>query len=606
MCGIAGLYRLTGNAEPPELLRRVREMTGAMVHRGPDGDGLWKSADHRCVLGHRRLSIVDLSDAGQQPMVSDAGQHALTFNGEVYNFKELRAVFERQGETFRSRTDTEVLLKGLMREGPYYLTRLDGMFALALYDVARGELLLARDAFGEKPLYYCEVDGYFAFASELSALTRLPGFDGTIEADDVARYLAFQMVPGARTIYARVRRLLPGHMLRVTARGVGDPHCFAPLDFHASEPSLAAPWPSIREAADELEAHLATAIERRLMADVPVGCFLSGGVDSSTTTAIAVRRLGTPVKTFSIGFKGEPYSEYAQALEMSQHLGTEHVALDMPARAYVDLLDTVATIDEPNLDSSCAPTWLVSQLARQHVTVALTGDGGDELFGGYGRYQECMFEASRRTFEIARREWHTGVDYSRRLMVFREPDLTALFGYVPSGLSDTALAYRRHIDASAAPLLHRLRAADTHFYLPVVLAKVDRMSMKHSLECRTPFFSPEVSAFARRLPTESLVANGYGKAVLREVASRYFPKEWIYREKRGFGMTPGQREVADGLLVRLRQRVASGICQLTAFMPADRLKAALDGSLAQSGFYHTWALLLLDLWLERNPWRAAA
>lgn len=600
MCGIAGLYSLSERPDPQARLRDMARMVASMNHRGPDGEGVWSSRNGRCVLGHRRLSIVDLSHAGQQPMVSDSGREVIAFNGEVYNFLELRDALERQGETFRSRSDTEVLLKGLVREGPNFLTRLDGMFALALYDETRDEVLLARDMFGEKPLYFTLVDEVIAFASEIGALQSLPGFDSTITRDEVGLYLAFQMVPGARTIYSNVRRLLPGHMVRISARGVSDPLPFGTLDCHSGEAPA-----SMKEAADELEAHLSTAIQRRLIADVPVGCFLSGGVDSSTTTAIAVRRLGTPIKTFSIGFQGEAYSEYEQALEMARHLGTDHVAMDMPPVTYRDLIDTVATIDEPNFDSSCAPTWLVSQLARQHVTVALTGDGGDELFGGYGRYQETMFEAGRRPYEMKRREWHAGMDYSRRVLVFREADVGQLLGQVPSSLSDTMLAYRRYIDTSAAPLVHRLRMSDVSFYLPVVLAKVDRMSMKHSLECRTPFFAPEVVDFARRLPPDLLVSGGYGKAVLREVATRHFPRDWIYREKRGFGLSPAQREVASGLLTRLRERLRDGSCRLVAFMPADKLKASLDGWLSERGFYHTWALLLLDLWLERNPWRTA-
>lgn len=601
MCGIAGIYDLAGRFGREQLQQLATAMASRLRHRGPDDQGIWLSGDGRCVLAHRRLSVLDVSTAGHQPMVSDDGRHVICYNGELYNFRELRTAAEARGQQFHSHCDTEVWLDGLSHEGSHFLTRADGMFALAFYDNQSGELLLARDPFGEKPLYYALIDGALAFASELSALQLLPGFDATISADQLALYLAFQQAPEPATIYRQVRKLEPGQAMRVGRQGAAEPFRYCHFDCHDSGQSR-----SLDDAADELEALLTSSIQRRLVADVPLGCFLSGGVDSSTVVALITQRLGLPIQTFSIGFAGVAESEHEDAAAIARHLGAQHTSRVIAPAAYLELIDTIAAMDEPNADTSCIPTYLVSALAREQVTVAVTGDGADELFGGYSRYAQCLAAAAGREQQMASRQWHLGRDYySGRVLVYQEAELRSLFGRVPGALVDKLLAARRFIDLSAAPPLHRLRLSDIRNYLPLVLAKVDRMSMQHALECRTPFLSPDIAAFAARLPAQLLLQDGVAKAVLRRLAARYLPAEWIYRPKRGFSIDPLNAELRQAVSGRLLHRLQRGESRLSALFPADPLRAFVAAELPGLGFYHGWALLLLDLWLERNPWRRA-
>lgn len=602
MCGVAGLFNISGRLAPAEMQSIAAAMAAKMAHRGPDDAGVWVSEDGLCALSHRRLSIIDTSSAGHQPMVSRDGSHALTFNGELYNFLELREAFEAAGEAFCGGSDTEVLLAGLRRRGVDFLTYMDAMFAIGWYDAERRELVVARDAFGEKPLYYTYQNGLFAFASELQALTVLPGFDATVTSDSIAAYLIFQHPPAPLSIYAQCRKLAPGCYLRVGADGPREQTRY----FNFLTTGDDHPGASLDEQADKLEEVLLRSLRRRLISDVPLGAYLSGGVDSSTTVALMTRRLNRSLSTFSIGFAGIPESEHVEARATAHLLGTQHTEELIDPAGFGVLADLAAHMDEPNSDSSCVPTFAISRLARRQVTVVITGDGGDELFGGYNRYFDCIAAAQGRAADMAARSWHLGRDYSYRVLTFLDRQIEQLFGTVPPRTADLLLTWRRRVDLDARPILNRLREADIDYYLPVVLAKVDRMSMLHSLEARTPYLAAEVAAFAAGLPQAHLYDGSRGKLVLRRVGERLLPKEWLDRPKRGFGIDPLHGKARDSVLARLGDLVREPDCRLHQFIPRAVTEALLNDQFRVWGFYHAWAFLVLELWLRNHPHRVGA
>lgn len=601
MCGIAGIILKrgqpgaadTGAIDTGAIARRMADL---MAHRGPDDAGVWVSPDGRVALSQRRLAIIDLSPAGHQPMTGRSGRTHIVFNGEIYNFPDLRARFEAEGVAFRSESDTEVLLEALERSGAAALDTLDAMFAFAWYDEASARLMLARDIFGEKPLYYTDNDTCFAFASELSALAEVPGFDDRIDGDTIARYLAYQYVPAPETIYRGARKLPPGHLLLREADGTittREHYRFVP-------DGPAEPARSPTEAADELEAILVRSVRRRLISDVPLGAFLSGGVDSSVVVALAARVLGQPVKTFTIGFDGFVESEHRDAAEVAALLGTDHheQVLAPDSAGLCEHLGRV--LDEPNADSSCLPTFLLSRFTREAVTVALSGDGGDELFGGYGRYIATVDEAEQAE-RLGMRGFSPGAAYwSARLLVFPESEIQALAGGVPAALVDELRAARASLDADPRPLVHRLREADVRMYMPgAVLAKVDRMSMQSSLEVRAPLLGREVAAFAMRLAASECVRDGAGKHVLKEVARRYLPAAIIDRPKRGFGLPMGLWG-AEALLPAARALLLAGPACLAAWIPRERIAGYLDRMARDFSAYRVWALLVLEFWLRTH------
>lgn len=603
MCGIAGLVNLGGGLAPAQLAAIAKGMADLMPYRGPDDTGVWVDETGFCALAHRRLSIIDTSAAGHQPMASADGQHVVAFNGELYNFLELRRDAEALGETFASHCDTEVFLAGLRREGAYFLTRVDAMFAIAWYDATRRELLLARDPFGEKPLYYTEQHGVFAFASELHALTALPGFDPAISHGAISAYLAFQKVPAPATLYDRCRQLGPGQYLRIGRDGPASAAKYHHFVCVGERPAGA----SLEERADELEELLLTALRRRLIADVPLGAFLSGGMDSSTAVALISRRLNRSLKTFSIGFSGVEESEHLDARAMAEHIGTDHVDAMIAPEDYATLADIAARMDEPNADSSCVPTHAISALARQQVTVAITGDGGDEMFGGYGRYVHCLAAAAEHEAEMADRRWHLGRDYfsNRRFMVFADDLLTRIFGGVPALTADYLLDWRRRLDLDTRPIIDRLREADVAVYLPVVLAKVDRMSMLTSLECRTPYLSVDVARFAAGLAPDLLIQGDRTKRVLRTLAERYLPKALLDKPKRGFGVDPRNAVARQAVTERLAGLLGEEDARLRQWFSPPAVDRLLGTHLPNTGFYTLWSFLILELWLRSHPHRAS-
>ena len=600
MCGIAGIVDLAGRWNREELSRIAAAMADTMPYRGPDDRGVWLSADGRCALSHRRLSIIDTSSGGHQPFVLGDGRHALSFNGEIYNYLELRQELEARGHAFTTRSDTEVLLHLLAEHGERAIERLDGQFGFAYWHAAERQLLLARDPFGEKPLYWSQGDGWFAFASELHALVKVPGFDPTIDADTIAEYLALQYIDAPRSIYRHAHKLKPGHWLRLDAGGatrIGRHFQFAPRGgVRPSRP--------MGELAEELEDILLRLIRRRMIADVPLGAFLSGGVDSSTVVALMTKALGGTVKTFSIGFENAPdETEHLFARQIAQHLGTDHHdrVLELDVLPLMHHIGSV--LDEPNGDSSCLPTFLVSKIAKEQVTVCLSGDGGDEMFGGYGRYFATLQDESRLADFDAGRQY-----FGSRMLIYCDEHLAELFGTVPPRTAALLQSLRRRMSRDPGPLLHRMRAYDAAHYMPgAVLPKVDRMSMQHSLEVRTPFLSRELAAFAEHLAVDDCYTPGgllgpQGKLVLKEVAQRYLPRQWLDRRKMGFGVPTKTGWGRDKMLTWMQDLVVADGSKLSQWIDAKG-RAAYARRLSSPGnfsFYQAWLMLVLEIWLREH------
>lgn len=598
MCGIAGILSKRARLSPARLAEIAQAMADAMPYRGPDDSGVWVDPDGLCALSHRRLSIIDLSAAGHQPMSGQNGQAAITFNGEIYNFLEIKPELEAKGHVFRTRTDTEVLIAAIEQWGKGALPRLDAMFAFGYYDAFKQELILARDIFGEKPLYYIDTDNFFAFASELHVLQRLPSFDGQIDLDTIATYLTFQYVPAPETIHSKVLKLPPGCLLRLRSGKLSRVERYFDFTTSAEKTSKR----SLDDLADELEDILLTSLRRRLISDVPLGAFLSGGVDSSVIAALTTKKLKVPLKTFSIGFANHPDSEHFDAAAIARHLGTEHH--EHVLKGYpIELGRHIGSVlDEPNADSSCVPTYLVSRYARQIVTVALSGDGGDELFGGYNRYFDTADEAARKVSgDRAFSEWQLGDAYvSERLLIFTPADVARLLGDVPPGLARRLAQMRAEITNDTRPPINVIRELDAHNYLPgAVLAKVDRMSMQHSLEVRAPLLGMDVAKFAMKLATGDCYGARQGKLVLKRVASRYLPAEWMRRPKRGFGI-PIDLWAKDSLLPATRSLLQGPECLLQRWIEPRLLSAYLDHLEQSYSAYQTWALFILEIWLRHH------
>ena len=563
-------------------------MTATLRHRGPDAEGLWADENAGIALGHRRLSILDLSEAGAQPMRSASGRYVISFNGEIYNFQELRSVLEGAGVLeWRGHSDTEVLLAAIEQWGiRSALERLVGMYAFAVWDAARRELTLARDRMGEKPLFYGWSGGTLLFGSELKALRRFSGWQGTLDRESLLEFSRFSYIAAPYSIYSGTRKLTPASF--VTFGQDTAPGSFPPVVRYWDLSAIAhevRPDPALTldGAIDELDALLHRSVRSQLVADVPVGAFLSGGIDSSTVVAIAQQVLSDPVKTFTIGFRDAGFDETAYARRVAEHLGTRHSELYMTGEDALALVPSLGVMfDEPMADSSQIPTWLVSKLAREHVTVSLSGDAGDELFEGYRHYflAESLWRRFRR---------HPVLSRSLSAMSPWLPKMRATDKLVKAGaLADSASLpelYERLNDAwrgAAAPVLRAQRRAwlresardlapndpfafmsvqDALTYLPdSILAKVDRAAMSVSLETRIPLLDHRIVEFALRLPPHLKVSRGTGKLVLRKLLARYVPSALFERPKAGFSVPISAwlrgplRSWADDLLAPSRVR----------------------------------------------------
>lgn len=604
MCGIVGVVDYEGAYSTEALRRLTQAMRDDLAHRGPDDAGLWVSPDGRVCLGQRRLAVIDLRPEGRQPMANEDDSVVVTFNGEIYNFRALRDDLESRGHRFRSRTDTEVLCHLLEGEANETVPLLEGMFAFAAWRDAARELVLARDPFGKKPLYYLQSGRLLAFASELKPLQRLPERLGGIDNTAVQQYLLLQYIPAPRSIYHHVRKVEPGCFLRVQfAAPQPRVHATRYFRFRAAEPAETPPADGAL--LDSLQTHLTNAVRDRLMADVPLGAFLSGGNDSSLVVALMARELGVRVQTFSVGFAHAPASEHLVARQIAGHLGTEHHELLVEPSAVELLPEVVASLDEPNGDSSCLPTYLLSRFAREHVTVALSGDGGDEIFGGYGRYGDTVREAAdprtRLRWLWRRKQWWTAAHayVGERILPMTEATLRELVHELEPGAEEFLHAMRRAARGRRG-ILHDLRTLDAATYLPgAVLAKVDRMSMRFALEVRSPFLDVRLARWASRLPARLLNDGRQAKILLKRLACRYLPEAIVHRPKQGFGI-PDRCWSQERLLDLAHDLLLGPGSRITNYLDSHRLRAYLTHQRAPGCFqvYQVWEMLVLEQWLR--------
>ena len=638
MCGIAGILGFRGDTDS-RLERTAAAMAHCLAHRGPDDSGLWSDAETGIALAHRRLSILDLSPAGHQPMVTADGRFIIVYNGEVYNHDELRPELDKRGILFRGHSDTEVMLEAFAAFGiEPTVKRLIGMFTIALWDRRERTLTLVRDRLGIKPLYWAKFGGLFLFGSELKALRACPGWEPHIDRSSVAAFMRHNYVPAPRTIYQGVHKLEPGCIL--TLPWGGEPSIQKFWDARAvARAGLRDPIrASDSELIDQLETLLKDAVRRRMVADVPVGAFLSGGIDSSTVVALMQAANSGPVRTYTIGFDIADYDEARHAAAVARHLRTEHTELTVTSKDALDVIPRLPDYyDEPFADSSQIPTYLVSAMTRQHVTVALSGDGGDELFGGYSRYQ------------LARRFWRTlsmlplpiRRAFVHCLRALPADRWTSLFSLLPAKLrpamagdklyklasvlelNDAGALYRRLVThwepsllmpdteephgplwdetlAQELPgLIERMQFLDLVTYLPDdILTKVDRASMAVALEARVPLIDHRVVELSWRIPRQTLIRNGVSKWPLRQILYRHVPSELVERPKMGFGIPLGEwmrgplRDWAEALLDEQRLREAG-------FVDAAVVRHHWHQHLAGT---HNWQYLLWDV-LTFEAWR---
>jgi len=649
MCGIGGVVRtspMTDERSSAQLL----SMAQALAHRGPDDEGVWLDAAAGIGLCHRRLSIIDISPLGHQPMRSASGRFVITYNGEIYNFRELRAQLAAAGHSFRGTSDTEVLLAGIEEWGVIgALRRIVGMFAFGVWDQRERTLWLARDRFGEKPLYYAQLDTsvsdgersgpQIAFASELKALYRHGAWKGDVDRNALALFLRHGFIPAPHTIFKAVRKVLPGHTLEVRVKGnelsVREHRYWQLTDSAAGPVPDRADIPALL---DRVHDELLGAVRRQMVADVPVGAFLSGGIDSSLVVAMMQQVSSRPVRTFTIGFEREEFNEAPHARRVATHLGTQHTEHIVSAAETLEVIPRLARIyDEPFADSSQIPTLLVCGLARREVTVALTGDAGDELFGGYSRYLEALGKWQKmRTGLPALRSraaralgvmplwaldvigssaWVASRMRGQRKVSDRIRERTQVWGarslpelyramlsfwQPPARYVIGATELQPPAHAAGIDGLAHMMYADMCEYLPDdILVKVDRAAMSVSLETRVPLLDVGVAELAWSIPTHVHVKDGRGKWVLRQLLARYLPRELFERPKQGFAVP-----IAGWLRHELKDWAAELLdparLRRESYFEVEpiqrRWRQHLSGAMNWSS--HLWQILMFESWLD--------
>ncbi len=638
MCGITGFVDLSARRmSTPELVPTVTRMAEAISHRGPDDQGVWADAEMCVALGFRRLAILDLSPTGHQPMLSADERYVIVYNGEVYNFEELREKLVSLGHPFRGTSDTEVMLAAIVQWGlEAAVRRFNGMFAIALWDRQQRVLHLIRDRLGVKPLYYGWCNGVFLFGSELTALRAHPVFEAEIDRDSLSLFLRHSYIPVPHSIFKNINKLPPGTILSMPING-GRQDGTLTTYWSAEEVVEQGTRDPFRgtaeEAVDELDGLLRESVRLRMIADVPLGAFLSGGIDSSCIVALMQAQSRLPVKTYTIGFHEGSYNEATYAKAIAAHLGTDHTELYItPETAMAVIPRLPAMYNEPFSDPSQIPTFLVSQLARQHVTVSLSGDGGDELFGGYTRYSRANlvrnlicgipspvrgaagefisrvsfgrnqpFEINNKFYFLAEMLKSGQADgiYLRAMSHWAQPDAVVINGYEPLTLLRTPKSWPQIPD-----FIQRMMYLDLMTYLPDdVLVKLDRASMHVSLESRVPYLDDHrVVEFAWRLPLDLKVRDRMRKWILRQVLYRYVPKEMVERPKMGFGIPVAAwlrgelREWAESLLDENRLR------QEGYFNPTPIRKKWTEHISGKYNWqYYLWDVLMFQAWLEANP-----
>jgi asparagine synthase (glutamine-hydrolysing) len=643
MCGIVGMIDWRAATSADALRGIGARMNETVRHRGPDAGDVWVEAETGAVLAQRRLAIIDLSPGGAQPMHSADGRYVIVFNGEIYNYRELRDALAAAGRRLRSDSDTEVLLEACAAWGVREaLERAIGMFAFALWDRASRTLVLARDRIGKKPLYYSATPERVLFASQLKAFRQCPDWRPTVDADALAGYLRHAYVGQPHTIWREARKLPPGHILTLRAGAEPVAECFWDLRAIARlGQARNDPAPDEEEAIERLDALLRDAVRLRMIADVPLGAFLSGGIDSSTVVALMQAQSARPVQTFSIGFHEPGYDEAQEAKAVAQHLGTDHTEFYVESRHAREVIPQLPDwFDEPFADPSQIPTYLISELTRRHVTVALSGDGGDELFAGYNRYfwAERIVNAAARVPGPVRRlgtgmldalspdtwdrlfQWlpasvrppqagdklhklagvlrnpSPDAVYRRLVSQWENPEAVAARGSEPRGVLWDETVARDFPDLTA-----RMQYIDAATYLPDdILTKVDRATMAVGLEGRVPLLDHRVIEYAWTLPRHFKVRDGKGKWLLRRVLDRYVPERLVERPKMGFGvpidgwLRGPLREWAETLLSPARL-AADGLLR------PEPVRRAWEEHVAgtRNWQYPLWTVLMLQAWRER-------
>lgn len=643
MCGIAGFWTNWLLEDTKSVADRMGD---AIQHRGPDSSSIWEDKTAGLTLIHRRLAVVDVSPAGKQPMVSECGRYVICYNGEIYNYREIRADLESKGHTsWRGHSDTEVLLALIARDGMHAaLQQCIGMFAISLWDRSERKLVLARDRLGEKPIYYGHQGGSFLFASELKALRAHPHWEGEIDRNNITLLMRHNYIGTPHCIFRSIWKLLPGHYIEVQEGGrlLSEPICYWSIEESVQRGQRQPLFLGDKDATDALEQLLLDAVALQMQADVPLGAFLSGGIDSTTIVALMRARSSQPVRTFSIGFEQQAYNEAHYAKKVAAHLGTDHTELYVSSKEAMEVIPELPLIyDEPFADSSQIPMFLVSALAKKHVKVSLSGDGGDELFGGYNRYTlgyglwrklsrlpvsirhalhialpripSCVLN---RASTLSPKEWRpfltsdrleklgavmkhqTGEEFYRSLVShFQWPEKLVLHSHEPR----TVLT-----DPTAWPpvgILHeRMMYLDTKTYLPDdILVKVDRAAMAVGLETRVPFLDHRVVEFSHRMPLSMKIRDGQRKWLLRQVLDRHVPRALTDRPKMGFGVPIGDwlrhslRDWAEDLLDEARLR-------RDGYFDAGQVRRTWQDHLSgrRQLPHHLWNVLMFQAWLDKH------
>ncbi len=620
MCGISGYISSPGRLDKQDFVRA----TNAIKHRGPDAEGFYENEQHSLFLWHKRLSIIDLSSASNQPFFSNCGRYVMVYNGEVYNYKEIK---EQLQLVTRTTGDTEVILEAYAKIGVRSFEMLNGMFAFAIYDILEQKIILCRDRIGIKPLFYYWDGVQFAFASEIKMLKVLPGFNKTINYDSIPEFLHLGFIPEPYTIYKHVSKFPAAHFSIFSLGDIFKPNFTVPVNSYwklkdAIEPVAVKDFTTTKKQLKEL---LIDSVEKQLISDVPVGTFLSGGIDSSLITAMAAQLKKDKVKTFSIGYDTKKYDESEYALQVAKHLGTEHHAFRLTEDEVEEILsDIIFQYDEPFADSSAYPTMIVSKLARQHVTVTLSGDGADELFLGYGMYKwasrlsnpvvqflrKPVFFATQHADSIIKRGGllldYSSIDHIRSHIFSQEQYLNSEKDLKHLLLEENFSfdRFNREVDSGKRILTPKGKQSfwDINYYLKDdLLVKVDRASMRYSLESRVPYLDHRVVEYAVNIDADLRYHKGISKYILKEILYDYLPRALFDRPKWGFAL-PLPHWMKGRFNYLLDKYLDSTIINNYDILTNLYVQDLKDRFMAGEDYLYgrLWTIILLHWWLEEN------